>query len=81
MAFQPVPPQTDLQGLIPTGRMAVAIRPYAHPTPAFGPGSVEYARRKAEELELLDGDDTQRREPTAPSTSGAHSYNTDRPYF
>lgn len=53
MAFQPVPPQTDLQASIPAGRTAVAIRTYAKPTPAFGPGSESYVQQMAEELGKL----------------------------
>lgn len=52
MAFQPVPSQTDLQASIPAGRLAVTIKPFTKPTPAFGPGSVAYIRQQAEELEL-----------------------------
>jgi len=29
-------------------------KPFVHPAPAFGPGSVEFIRRQAEELELAD---------------------------
>ncbi|KZT10801.1 uncharacterized protein LAESUDRAFT_721186 [Laetiporus sulphureus 93-53] len=54
VAFQPVPPQSELQAAIPAGRLAVTVRPYAKPTPAFGPGSVEYIRRQAEQLELAE---------------------------
>lgn len=32
--------------------MAVSAKQFVHPTPAFGPGSVEYIRRQAEELEF-----------------------------
>ncbi|KZT71802.1 hypothetical protein DAEQUDRAFT_723894 [Daedalea quercina L-15889] len=52
VAFQPVPPQSDLQASIPAGRLAVTVKPFARPTPAFGPGSVAYIRRQTEELEL-----------------------------
>ncbi|KAI0684725.1 hypothetical protein BC835DRAFT_1388272 [Cytidiella melzeri] len=73
MAFQPVPPQSDLQGLIPAGRTAITLRAYARPTPAFGPGSVEYARQKAEELELLE-------RAGQTETTNTSNYSTDRPY-
>ncbi|OJT15426.1 pH-response regulator protein palC [Trametes pubescens] len=53
LLFQPIPPQSELQAMIPAGLMAVSVKPYAKPTPAFGPGSVEYVRRQTEELELL----------------------------
>ncbi|KAI0075765.1 hypothetical protein K474DRAFT_1663868 [Panus rudis PR-1116 ss-1] len=56
LAFQSVPSQADLQASIPTGRLAVTIKPYAHPTPAFGPGSLEYTRRQTEQLDLLKSD-------------------------
>ncbi|KAH9892666.1 hypothetical protein C8Q73DRAFT_649444 [Cubamyces lactineus] len=72
MSFQPVPPQAELQALIPAGLLAVAVKPYTRPVPAFGPGSVEYTRRQAEELELLSSEtapDTA--SPSSPSVSGA----------
>ncbi|KAF8971099.1 BRO1-like domain-containing protein [Flammula alnicola] len=53
--FQPVPTQRDLQSRIPGGRIAIPPKTYIPPTPAFGPGSVEYTRRKAELLEIADG--------------------------
>ena len=85
MAFQPVPPQADLQASIPAGRMAVALKPFAQPTPAFGPGSLEYTRQKAEELQLLqkEGDVSK---STAPHTissgsNGGGNYSSGRQYF
>ncbi|KAI9067272.1 hypothetical protein FKP32DRAFT_1563968 [Trametes sanguinea] len=56
MSFQPVPPQAEMQAMIPAGLLAVNIRPYSKPTPAFGPGSVEYTRRQTEDLELLNAE-------------------------
>lgn len=53
MSFQIVPPQSDLQASIPAGRMAIAIRAYTKPVPAFGPGSADYVQKMAEELESL----------------------------
>lgn len=53
--FQPIPPTSELQTLIPAGRAAVAVNPFKPPAPAFGPGSVEYARHQAELLELNAG--------------------------
>ncbi|THH09549.1 hypothetical protein EW146_g8655 [Bondarzewia mesenterica] len=53
LSFQSVPPLSALQSSIPTGRLAVAVKPYTQPVPAFGPGSVEYMRKQAEEMELL----------------------------
>lgn len=52
--------------MIPAGLLAVVVKPYAKPTPAFGPGSVEYVRRQAEELDLLE---TQSNADTLVSTS------------
>ncbi|KAK7029465.1 hypothetical protein VNI00_014498 [Paramarasmius palmivorus] len=54
--FQPIPTQASLQARIPTGILAVQAKEYKAPKPAFGPGSVEYVRRQAEEEEAeLDG--------------------------
>jgi len=49
--YQPVPKQKDLQPRIPGGRIAIPAKPYTPPAPAFGPGSVEYNRRKSHEIE------------------------------
>lgn len=73
--FQPVPPQSALQSRIPAGRLAVAVKPYELPMPVFGPGSVEYTRKQAEELELghdKDGDVASPR--SGGSYAGAGSY-------
>ncbi|KAI0373938.1 hypothetical protein BV20DRAFT_936502 [Pilatotrama ljubarskyi] len=82
LMFQPVPSQADLQAMIPAGLLAVAVKPYTKPTPAFGPGSVEYTRRQAEGLELLDsenaagGHTSQAATPGTPGKSyaGAEAY-------
>ncbi len=80
MSFQSVPPQSDLQALIPTGRAAVTIRAYAKPTPAFGPGSPSYVEQMAEELERIQneatGDVTLQSPPsrTESTYAGAGSY-------
>ncbi|PPQ85150.1 hypothetical protein CVT24_012276 [Panaeolus cyanescens] len=50
--FQPVPPQSELQARIPGGRIAMPAKPYVVPSPAFGPGSVEYMHRKTEQMEI-----------------------------
>jgi hypothetical protein len=50
--FQPIPKIPELQSRIPAGRSAVEAVPYKPPVPAFGPGSVEHARRMAEVVEL-----------------------------
>lgn len=84
--FQPVPATSELQAAIPSGRAAVEPRPYIVPIPAFGPGSVAYIQRQAEQLELKTKDsadpDPDRIEPPAleqntsvsPSYAGAGSY-------
>ncbi|KAI8994011.1 BRO1 domain-containing protein [Trametes punicea] len=82
MSFQPIPPQAELQAMIPAGLLAVSVKPYAKPTPAFGPGSVEYTRRQTEELELLNAEnpaDSLSNSPTAmgepaKSYAGAEAY-------
>ena len=71
--FQPIPERSEVQARIPAGRLAVAAKPYLPPTPAYGPGSLEYISRKAEELEVNDDD------PAAAASSvgqyaGAGSY-------
>ncbi|KAJ7695968.1 hypothetical protein B0H17DRAFT_1054391 [Mycena rosella] len=76
--FQPVPPQGELQARIPAGRLALAAKAFIPPQPAFGPGSLEDVRRRAEALEL-DGDgnaDESSREARSASGTyaGAGSY-------
>jgi hypothetical protein len=72
-----VPPQSDLQSCIPTGRLAVAIIPFVPPPPMFGPGSVEYVRLQAEVLELAaDGDNEAHRSPSnaaSPRSGGTYA--------
>ncbi|KII92563.1 hypothetical protein PLICRDRAFT_134270 [Plicaturopsis crispa FD-325 SS-3] len=78
--FQPVPPQTDLQARMPAGRLAVAAKPFVPPTPAFGPGSVDYVRREAEKLELgvpAESDSS----PSVVSPSSGKSYAGAGAYF
>ncbi|KAJ3504423.1 hypothetical protein NLJ89_g7941 [Agrocybe chaxingu] len=70
--FQPVPPQRDLQSRIPGGRIAMPAKPYTPPAPAFGPGSLEYVHRKAEQLEISSGATDE--EPTPPPTHAADGY-------
>lgn len=87
MAFQTVPPQSDLQASIPAGRMAVTIRPYTKPSPAFGPGSVEYVQQYAEELDLLvkDGESEEKASasplPQPSSDAAAGNYAGAGSYF
>ncbi|KAF6763135.1 pH-response regulator protein palC [Ephemerocybe angulata] len=52
--FQPVPPQSELQRVIPAGTLARKTTPYTPPQPCFGPNSIEYLRRKTEELKAKD---------------------------
>ena len=55
----------------------MASKPYGRPTPAFGPGSVEYVRRQTEALELQNESDDHRT-PGEPGTradyAGAGAY-------
>ncbi|KAJ7205913.1 BRO1 domain-containing protein [Mycena haematopus] len=69
--FQPVPTQADLQSRIPAGRLVLATKTFVPPQPAFGDGSMEDIRRKAEELEL---DDDSVANKTQSSYAGAGSY-------
>lgn len=57
--------------MIPAGLLAAVVKPYAKPVPAFGPGSVEYTRRQAEELELLSADTVSSADSTVSSASRA----------
>lgn len=64
-----MPPQSDLQYSIPTGRLAIAVKPFVVPSPAFGPGSMEHVRRKAEELELIGESEGNGSKASAPTNS------------
>jgi hypothetical protein len=72
-----VPSQAELQTSVPAGRLAVAAKAFVPPTPAFGPGSVEFIRKHADSLDLADsesppdGPDGQRSTTTY---AGAGSY-------
>jgi len=85
VAFQPVPPQSDLQAFIPAGRLAVTVKPFSRPTPAFGPGSIAFIRRQTEELELATravGEDTPASEQAdATSPQSGRSYAGEGSYF
>jgi hypothetical protein len=71
-----VPTQLNLQSRIPGGRIAIPAKPYIPPLPAFGPGSLEYTRRKAEQLDM-DGaatpDDRDSLEPVAANPTGTYA--------
>ncbi len=76
-----MPSQAELQTSVPAGRLAVAAKEFVPPTPAFGPGSIEFIRRHADSLDPADsgedGPDGQRSttNPTIrPSYAGAGSY-------
>ncbi|KAG2148665.1 uncharacterized protein EDB93DRAFT_1084822 [Suillus bovinus] len=78
LTFQPVPKQQELQARIPTGVLAVHARLYTLPSPAFGPGSVQYSRLQTEAL-VLEEDNSSGDEGLASSASprtyaGAGSY-------
>src|ERR1700722_7043981 len=74
LSFRPVPPQSDLQASIPAGRLALPAQPFVMPTPAFGPGSVEYIRQQTEELEVDVDDGTPSSAPGAVSSSVGAKY-------
>ncbi|KAF9050057.1 BRO1-like domain-containing protein [Panaeolus papilionaceus] len=80
--FQPVPVQSELQARIPGGRIAMPAKPYIVPSPAFGPGSMEYMHRKTEQMDIsgkasaLDG-----AEITAPPPKPTESYAGAGSYF
>ncbi|EJD02669.1 uncharacterized protein FOMMEDRAFT_107601 [Fomitiporia mediterranea MF3/22] len=72
--FQPVPPTSELQSLIPAGRAAVASKPFVPPVSAFGPRSVEYVRHQAELLELSsENASTVERDQTSPDQTSIGS--------
>ncbi|KAG5221366.1 BRO1 domain-containing protein [Salix suchowensis] len=79
LTFQPIPPQPDLQARIPAGRLALPAKPFNPPLPIFGPGSIEYARQKAEELELPD--ESPASTLTSPPEAAGKSYAGAGSYF
>ncbi|KAA1475171.1 hypothetical protein DENSPDRAFT_782930, partial [Dentipellis sp. KUC8613] len=81
LAYQPVPSQAALQASIPAGRLAVNIKAYTKPTPAFGPGSVAYVRKQAEELELVGGSDGEDAKDVVVSPRSGQSYGGEGSYF
>jgi hypothetical protein len=81
LTFQPVPPQSDLQSRIPTGRLAVNPKPCLSPIPAFGPNSLEYTRIQAEALELASRDVADSHEPTNSVSPSKGSYAGSGSYF
>ncbi|KAH9069792.1 hypothetical protein EDB83DRAFT_2262514 [Lactarius deliciosus] len=82
VSFLPVPSPAELQAAVPAGRLAVAIKAFAAPLPAFGPGSVEYTRKHADSLDVEDressftSDEQQnmRNPASKPTYAGAGSY-------
>lgn len=75
LSFQPVPTQRDLQSRMPAGRPAVTAKPYVPSAPAFGPESIEYVRRQAEELDLLNdpNDNGAQASPLSPKSPGNYA--------
>jgi hypothetical protein len=74
--FQSVPTQRDLQSRIPGGRNAIPAKPYKPPLPVFGPGSLEYTRRKTEQLDVdgaASADDQGNLGPVASNPSGTYA--------
>lgn len=59
--------------MIPAGLLAAVVKPYSKPTPAFGPGSVEYVRRQAEELELLEAQSSATDTPASALSAASES--------
>lgn len=51
-----MPSQAELQTSVPAGRLAVAAKAFVPPTPAFGPGSIEFIRKHADSLDLADSE-------------------------
>ncbi len=49
LAFQPVPPSSDVLSKIPAGRAALTIKPFLPPRPLFGPGAEGYVPRSGAE--------------------------------
>jgi hypothetical protein len=80
VSFQPVPSQAELQTSVPAGRLAVAVKAFVPPTPAFGPGSVEFIRKHADSLDLADSESSpdglrsMTSSAARPSYAGAGSY-------
>lgn len=62
--------------MIPAGRLAVAMKPYQLPTPAFGPGSAGHVSRQMSGLSL--GEEGVSSDVQSPSSgnsyAGAGSY-------
>jgi len=81
VSFQPVPSQGELQTSVPAGRLAVAAKPFSIPTPAFGPGSVEYIRKHTDSLDLADSETSPDDQPSTTSSTGRPSYAGAGSYF
>ncbi|KAF8895732.1 pH-response regulator protein palC [Gymnopilus junonius] len=79
--FQPVPTQRELQSRIPGGRIAIPAKPYTPPAPAFGPGSAEYVRRQAEQLQLSSNSEDGQDHDAANSADASGSYAGAGSYF
>ena len=81
LSFQPVPLQAELQTSVPAGRLAVAVKAFVPPTPAFGPGSVEYIRKHADSLDLGDKETFPDGQQSSTSSTGRPSYAGAGSYF
>jgi hypothetical protein len=82
VSFEPVPTQADLQARIPTGKMAVAAKPFDAPVPAFGPGSLSYVQAQVEEI-VLEAEGNEASSPVCDSASPIipRSYAGEGAYF
>jgi hypothetical protein len=81
LSFDPVPSQAELQAAIPAGRLAVTQKPFTPPTPAFGPGSVDYVRKQTESLEVADTTTTTPESVAASDASTKATYAGAGSYF
>ncbi|KAG1715616.1 hypothetical protein ID866_1540 [Astraeus odoratus] len=91
LTFQPVPKQSDLQAVIPTGRLAVSPKPYIPPPAAFSPNLSNTSRSLADAVKYslkLEGDVQHTRDTgsdseneTATGLSKARTYAGAGSYF
>jgi len=81
LSFQPVPSQAELQTSVPAGRLAVSAKAFVPPTPAFGPGSVEFIRKHADSLDLADPEPSPDGQGSTTSPAVRQSYAGAGSYF
>ncbi|KAH9171173.1 hypothetical protein EDB89DRAFT_2114591 [Lactarius sanguifluus] len=72
VSFLPVPSPAELQAAVPAGRLAVAIKAFAAPLPAFGPDSLDVEDR--ESSFTSDEQQSMRNPASKPTYAGAGSY-------